>query len=371
MKNVSNNLFLSELEFPMDLADAFRNWRSRTDTTGVPDDVCRLIDELAGLAALEVEANGTRDFAAYCDILDIHTTLHWANGKGLVNANSEAIWRAANERFSHGLPFLNRKEMKLRLTAANGFCPLCHEKILFGEPADRPGFAVRQKCSHFVPDTVDDVQEALFSGWAWQGYRWPFALGNPVATNGGEHLSAESVAVVLASRDTGYDEADLGGGGEESSPQCGRGPDHGMISHHCSNCRRETTVALLRPLVHEALGEFLMVGRSPDMHGLGSSPMSAYECTHGCDPSGDTLCDHQSARLDRTAEALLRDEHSELRLNGAGLKLTANGVKVGFGNRSVTFTMRVSPVDQAAHYRKFCVHADRTLRDLGLVDFTD
>lgn len=321
----------------MSYNDDLFDWRRHTSAPGLDEAQAAHIDLIASLARGDVGYFHWVGRHA-CDHFDPATMLTWAKKTGLVTG-------AADLRFhddTHAVlvagrkPFMTKDEIERRMAVADGHCPFCGDQVSFNSEKDASGrgYHVLGHCYHFRIDLTDDPERTLRSPSAWQARRWPYGFAGLEARPDGTPL-----------RDEPY------------------------ISHHCMSCRRETAIEKLRPKVVAALVDWYAQGGRDEWRGLGSSPVSALRCdATTCDCTEP--CAHVMGRIERWADEIVGKEHTELRLNGAGLKLYAQGVRVSFGfHPEVTFSMRVGG-DQAGHYPAFTAYAGERLVAAGLTDFT-
>lgn len=138
-----------------------------------------------------------------------------------------------------------------------------------------------------------------------------------------------------------------------------------LFSKHCKYCRRESVTSALLPQVKAVLEKITSEGRRSEFQGPGP-PTSRMECRFGCKPQ-QALCCHILKFIDSLAMELVSTDH-EFRLNGAGLKLISQGVTVG-AEQLVTFSLRISPTDQAKDHPTFVEFANKLFIEYGLFNF--
>lgn len=316
--------------------DDLFNWRLHTAMGNLSDAQASYIDLVASLAMGDV---GYFHFAGRegCDHFDPAVMLDWVKESGLVDDAN--LHDGAYKALTAGRkPFMTKDEIEGRMKVADGHCPFCGTLCSFHDHKDPSGrfYQVMSHCHHLSINAADDPESALRRPSVWQGKRWPYSFAGLEALPDGTPL-----------RDEPY------------------------ISHHCMVCHRDTAIDKLRPKVVAALVDWYTQANREDWRGLGSSPVSALRCAFcdGTTASGGP-CSHVMGQIERWANEILGNEHTELRLNGAGLKLYARGVHVGFGFTSdVTFSMRIGG-DQASHYGPFIAYASERLTAAGIADFT-
>lgn len=321
----------------MSYNDDLFDWRRHISAPGLDETQAAHIDLIASLARGDVGyfVWVTRHT---CDHFDPATMLTWAKKTGLVTGDADLRLHDETHKalVAGRKPFMTRDEIERRMAVADGHCPFCGDTCSFHDHKDHDGkyYHVLSHCHHLRIGAAEDPQAALRQASAWEGRRWPYGFGGLEALPDGTPLRSEP-----------------------------------HISHHCMHCRRETAIEKLRPQVVAALVDWVAQGGRDDWRGLGSSPVSALRCAATtCDCTAP--CPHVMARIERWADQIVGNEHTELRLNDAGLKLYAHGVHVSFGfSPEVTFGMRVGG-DQAGHYPAFTAYAGERLLAAGLTDFT-
>ena len=265
-----------------------------------------------------------------CDIFDFETMLRFADHEGIIDLASRAAWQEGMELASSRPSYMTVDEVQKRLTLANGSCPFCGDVPSFYERYAKGIEHVMGHCHHLTIGAADDPETALRRPRVWEGYRWPYDFtGRLLAKSDGSSL-----------RDR-------------------------MLSAHCIHCRKQDAVRRLAPKVQAVLTDLLAASRQAQYASFGSSPLTAITCPN-CNATG-APCEHEARKINMMTAQILNDEQSEFKLNGAGLKLYSRGVHVSHGfSGDVSFSMRVSPLDQGKDYPAFVSYATERIAADGL-----
>ncbi len=277
-----------------------------------------------------------------CAIDDPIVILHHVQREGLCStpADHRLFDRAVAEVKLHRSQFFCDAEIDRRMKQADGACPMCGFELVFHTGDYGDGYQPQMThCQHNLGHRVPagEIDNYLRRPHSWQGRNWPYAWmqGHKITRADGSLLVAEMSG--------------------------GRIP--------CLGCKEMEA----HESMEQALFKLIESVKPGDFNKPGwSSPVSAYTCDwppHVC----TSHATHNPC--DRVYMHVKRDVHgsrggwghsTEVRLNGAGLKLYIQPVRMpAFAGRDVTFGMRVGG-DQLNDYPGFRDFAHKLFNELGV-----
>jgi hypothetical protein len=318
------------------------NWRATMgNASSVPSDVADYLDLVASLVKDDGFYPHRTANLHTCAIDDPIVMLHHVRREGLCStvADHRLYDRAVASVRQHRQAFFCDAEIDRRMKLAGGSCPMCGFVAVFHGGDDSSGYRGQMMhCQHNLGHRVKaaDIEAYLRRPSSWQGSTWPYAwmAGNKLTLASGKPFSSDG---------------------------CGRTP--------CLGCQEMEAYERMEQALSKLVGES---GLERFAKPGWSSPVSEYVCkwdsSAACGAQDTTACDHVYMQIKRVMHKAQDGwgGSTELRLNGAGLKLYIQPVRrTNMSGSQITFGMRVGG-DQVNDYPGFQAHAHQLFTELGV-----